>query len=100
MTYAGHSRQDTESVLQSPPPAVDASGHPRTICLRPGVCCGAGGPRQYLASDEEASGSNPATTPTSKPQVTPHPVSCGSRFASAAVRSWKPNGSEWGCWRA
>jgi hypothetical protein len=52
-------------------------------------------PAAPLVRDEEAAGSNPAT-PTRKPQVTRHPVTCGSHSASADVRFWEPNGSEHG----
>ena len=57
------------------------------------------GPHGNLASDEEAAGSNPAT-PATKPQVTRHPMICGSRFVSPDVRFWEPKGSGRACWRA
>jgi hypothetical protein len=43
--------------------------------------------------DEEAAGSNPAT-PTTKPQVMRHRVTCDLCFTSSNVRLWEPGGSE------
>ena len=45
--------------------------------------------------DEEATGSNPAT-PTRRPQVTRHPVACGSRSASPGVRFGSDMGTDLG----
>jgi hypothetical protein len=49
-------------------------------------------PAAPLVRDEEAAGSNPAT-PTMKPQVTQHSLTCGSRFAALDARFWEPSGS-------
>ena len=63
------------------------------------ACCDAGSPCRDLASDEGAVGSNPGH-PTTNPQVTRHPIICGSRSVSPDVRFWEPEGSGRACWRA